>query len=178
MFLGSICALATFAQSSAPQAKAHITLPTTTKQWTGDLDALLKHRVIRVGVPYSKTLYYTVKGVQYGTAYETGKEFEKYLNKKYPQANKHIKVLVIFFVMPRDKAYPSLKSGSIDVLIGGVAITTEREKLVDFTEPIVTGVNEIAVSAPGSPSFLPSMTSPGRLSTSASPQAIGNTWKV
>ena len=39
------------AKSGSPLVKA----PTETKKWTGDLDALLKRRVIRVGVPYSKT---------------------------------------------------------------------------------------------------------------------------
>ena len=70
------------AQSAPPQAKAPVVAPLPTKQWTGDLDALLKRRGIRIGVPYSKTLFYTVKGAPYGTSYGMGKEFEKYLNKK------------------------------------------------------------------------------------------------
>ena len=80
---GSFClaTLATFAPSAVAQTSSSqgtaptVKPPTTTKQWTGDLDVLLKKRVIRVGVPYSKTFYYTVKGVQYGVAYETGKAF-------------------------------------------------------------------------------------------------------
>jgi hypothetical protein len=96
---GATACLPALGQAPSPaNHHASTTPPTTTKHWTGDMDVLLKHRVIRVGVPYSKTLYYTVKGVQYGTAYETGKEFEKYLNKKYPQANKNIRTHVMFFV--------------------------------------------------------------------------------
>jgi hypothetical protein len=84
---GAIMAPAILAQSTPPQSKVPIVnAPTETKKWSGDLDTLLKHRVIRVGVPYSKTLYYTVKGVQWGVAYEGGQTFEKYLNRKYPQA--------------------------------------------------------------------------------------------
>jgi membrane-bound lytic murein transglycosylase MltF len=79
---------AVLAQSTPPQSKVPIVnAPTETKKWSGDLDSLLKHRVIRVGVPYSKTLYYTVKGVQWGVAYEGGHAFENYLNRKYPQGN-------------------------------------------------------------------------------------------
>jgi hypothetical protein len=89
-------------QSSAPQAKAPTTLPTVSEQWTGDLDVMLKHRIIRIGVPYSKTLYYTVKGVQYGIAYESGKAFEDYMNRKYPQKNKNIKINA-FFMLHRVK---------------------------------------------------------------------------
>jgi hypothetical protein len=63
-----------FAQQTAAKPKTPVAAPTTKgTQRTGDLDALLRSRVLRIGVPYSKTFYYTVKGVPYGTAYETGK---------------------------------------------------------------------------------------------------------
>jgi membrane-bound lytic murein transglycosylase MltF len=142
-----------FAQSSTPQNSAPVVAPpTATKQWTGDLDALLKHQVIRVGVPYSKSLYYTVKGVQYGVAYEGGKAFEGYLNKKYRgQQHKNIKIYVIFMVTPRDKAVSSLNDGYLDILIGDLVITPERQKRVDFSDPTVNGINEIVVTGPNSP---------------------------
>jgi membrane-bound lytic murein transglycosylase MltF len=140
------------AQSTPPQTKAPVVAPpATTKQWTGDLDVLLKHRVIRVGVPYSKTLFYTVKGTPNGISYEMGKEFEKYLNKKYPQQNKNVKIHVLFAVSPREKALSYLNSGTVDVIIGGITITPERQKLVDFSDPLFTDVKEIVVAAPDSP---------------------------
>jgi membrane-bound lytic murein transglycosylase MltF len=140
-----------FGQASAPQVKAPITLPTVSEHWTGDLDVLLKHRVIRIGVPYSKTLYYTVKGVQYGIAYESGKAFEDYLNRKYPQKDKNIKIEVFCFVTPREKAVSNLNGGTLDILIGGIAITPERQKLVDFSDPVVSDTKEVVVTGPNSP---------------------------
>jgi ABC-type amino acid transport substrate-binding protein len=151
LLAASTACLPALDQASSPAKHQEIKPPTTTKQWTGDVDELLKHRVIRVGVPYSKTLYYTVKGVQYGTAYETGKEFEKYLNKKYPQANKNIKILVMFFVTPRDQAAPRLQNGTLDILAGGVGISAERQKAIDFSDPIYTDTKEIVVTAPNGP---------------------------
>jgi membrane-bound lytic murein transglycosylase MltF len=151
IFSASSLCLPARGQASSPAKHQEIKPPTTTKQWTGDVDELLKHRVIRVGVPYSKTLYYTVKGAQYGTAYETGKEFEKYLNKKYPQANKNIKILVMFFVTPRDQAAPRLQNGTLDILAGGVGISAERQKVIDFSDPIYTDTKEIVVTAPNGP---------------------------
>jgi membrane-bound lytic murein transglycosylase MltF len=140
------------AQTPPPQTIApKVTPPTSTKQWTGDLEALIQHRVIRVGVPYSKTLYYTVKGVQRGVAYEGGKAFEDYLNKKYPQKNKNIKIHIVFFVTPRDKASANLQNGTVDILIAGLGITPERQKLVDFSNPTIKGINEIVVTGPSSP---------------------------
>jgi len=139
------------AQSTSPQSKVSTALPTTSKQHTGDLDTLVQHRVIRIGVPHSKTLYYTVKGVQYGVAYETGKAFEQYLNAKFPQQQKNLRIHVFFAVTPRDKAASNLNAGLLDILIGGITITPERQKVVDFTDPSVTGINEIVVTAPNSP---------------------------
>jgi len=149
----SLCVVSrTGAQSaSAKRQEPSFNAPTETKKWTGDLDELLKRRVIRVGVPYSKTLYYTVKGVQWGVAYEGGKELEKYLNRKYPQKNKNIKIHVMFFVTPRDEAVRRLNEGTLDLLIAGLTITPERKKLVDFTMPTVEGVKEVVVTGPGAP---------------------------
>ena len=151
LFAGAILVPSAPAQSSSPQTKAPVVAPpTTTKQWTGDLDALLKHRGIRIGVPYSKTLFYTVKGAPYGASYEMGKEFEKYLNKKYPLQNKNLKIHVLLTVTPREKAAASLTSGTFDILIGAITITSERQKLADFSDPLFTDVKEIVVTAPNS----------------------------
>ena len=130
---------------------APIVTPTQTKKWTGDLNEILKHRFVRVAVPYSKTFYYTVRGVQWGVAYEGGEAFEKYLNKKYPQKNKNIKIHVMFFVTPRDKVYQNLNDGIVDLVIGGLTVTPERQKLVDFSTPTVSNINEIVVTGPHSP---------------------------
>src|SRR5215475_260315 len=139
------------AQIGTPSTAAVFNAPTETKKWTGDLDEMLKRRVIRVGVPYSKTLYYTVKGVQWGVAYEGGKEFEKYLNAKYPQRNKNLKIIVMFFVTPREEAVERLNQGTLDLLIAGLTITPERQKVVDFSNATVSGVKEVVVTGPGGP---------------------------
>jgi len=139
------------AARSQTNPAAPIVAPTQAKSWTGDLDVLLKHRFIRVAVPYSKTFYYTVKGVQWGVAYEGGKAFEAYLNKKYPQKNKNIKIHVMFFVTPRDKVIQNLNDGLVDLAIAGLTITPDRQKLVDFSDPTVSNVNEIVVTGPAGP---------------------------
>jgi membrane-bound lytic murein transglycosylase MltF len=141
-----------FAQQTPPTSKAPIVAPTTTgKQRTGDLDTLLQHRVVRIGVPYSRTFYYVIKGVQYGTAYEMGKAFEQYLNKKYPHQNKNIRTHVFFIVTARDQAITKLNDGWLDIVAGGITITPERQKFVDFSDPVFRNVNEIVVTGPSSP---------------------------
>ena len=152
---GAIMAPAVLAQSTPPQSKVPlVNAPTETKKWTGDLDTLLKHRVIRVGVPYSKTLYYTVKGVQWGVAYEGGQAFEKYLNRKYPQGNKNLKIHLMYFVAPREKVVERLNEGTLDLLVAGLTITPARQKVVDFSSPTVQNVNEVVVTGPDSPELV------------------------
>jgi membrane-bound lytic murein transglycosylase MltF len=76
---------------------------------------------------------------------------EDFLNKKYPQKNKNIKIHVFFFVTPREKVLASLNGGLLDVGIGGILITPERQKLVDFSDPAASNINEVVVTGPNSP---------------------------
>ena len=140
-------------QAPSPAKTQVFQPPTTTKQWTGDLDALLKHRVIRVGVPYSKTFFYQVKGAEHGIAYDMGKEFEAYLNKKYPQKRKNIKIEVLIFAATRDKVLSNLNGGTLDIVGGGIIVTPERQKQADFSDSTFKGANEIVVTAPGAPNI-------------------------
>ena len=84
-------------------------------------------------------------------AYEGGKAVEQYLNKKYPQGNKNIKIHVMFFVTPREKAVEKLNEGTLDFLIAGLTITPERQRVVDFSDPTVSNVSEVAVAGPSAP---------------------------
>lgn len=135
------------------QTKAPVVaLPIKAKQWTGDLDDLVKRRVIRIAVPYSKTQYYVIEGVQHGIAYEGGKAFEKYLNRKYPPPkNKNVRIHVAFLAESRDRLLSDLTDGSADVVVATLTITSERQKQVDFSNPTATGINEIVVTGPRSP---------------------------
>jgi membrane-bound lytic murein transglycosylase MltF len=143
---------AALAQSPAPQEKSNVaTLRVKPKERTGDLDVLLKARVIRIAIAYSKTQYYVVKGVPRGATYEMGKAFEDYLNRKYPQKTKNIRIHVVFFAQSRDKLFSSLNEGFADIAAAGLTITPERQKLADFSEPAFKGINEIAVTGPQSP---------------------------
>src|SRR5262245_57427437 len=42
------------------------------KPFTGDFDAMVEHRLIRIGVTFNRTLYFVDKGVQRGVMYEYG----------------------------------------------------------------------------------------------------------
>jgi membrane-bound lytic murein transglycosylase MltF len=115
------------------------------------LDALLKERTIRVVVPFSKTQFYVLKGVKRGISYENGKAFQKYINRRYTPEKKHLRVHVVFYPVPRDELFSRLNDGTADIAIAGLTITPERQTLVDFSDPMKSGINEIAVTGPNSP---------------------------
>jgi membrane-bound lytic murein transglycosylase MltF len=119
------------------------------KPWTGDLDGMLKRRVIRVLTIYSKTFYFTDKGTQRGATYEWVRLFEEDLNKKL--AKKHLKVQVFFIPVRRDELLPALVAGKGDFAAANLTITPERQKLVDFSSPGYPNISEVVLSGPASP---------------------------
>jgi membrane-bound lytic murein transglycosylase MltF len=134
------------------QTSPHVSAPALqAPPWTGDFDAMLKRRFIRVLVASSKTEYYVINGVQHGSSYEFLKAFEQWINQKYPQKDKSLRFHVLFVPVSRGQIFPRLTAGRGDLAVGTLLITPERLKIVDFSDPLVTGVKEIAVTGPGSP---------------------------
>src|SRR6478672_2645735 len=79
----ALAADATAAGTPATAAFAPRSLSLAEKPFTGDLDRLLARRMIRVLVPYSRTLYFNDKGRERGLTADLVREFERYLNVKY-----------------------------------------------------------------------------------------------
>ncbi len=120
------------------------------KRWTGDLDVMQKRRVIRALVVYSQTYYFVDKGVQRGATYEALTLFEKELNQKLK--TKNLRINIVFIPVRRDQLIPALIDGRGDIAASGVSITASRDKLIDFSNPLVESIDEIVVSGPASPS--------------------------
>jgi len=124
-------------------------LPWLSEKWTGDFDMLAKKNVIRALVPYSKT-YYFLDGIdQRGFSYEQLKAFEKFINKA--ENRDVIKIRVVIIPTRRDRLISDLINGLGDIAAGNLTITPERQKQVDFSNPGLSGVSEILVTAPGTP---------------------------
>jgi len=117
--------------------------------FTGDLDAMIKRRLIRAGVVYNRTQYFIDKGVQRGISYESIKLFEEELNKRLKTGL--LKVHVAIVPLGHDQLFPSLVAGKVDFVAAALTITPERQKLADFSMPTRTDVSEILVTAPGAP---------------------------
>jgi len=119
--------------------------------WKGDLEDMLKRRVIRALVVFSRAQFYIDNGQPLGTSYEGLKAFEDFVNKKFPPKSKHLKCHVVFVPVARDELIPALLGGRGDIAVAGLTITPERAELVDFSDPTARNIHEIVVTGPGSP---------------------------
>jgi len=148
-------ALAAAAHAAPPPAKraagAATAPPIQIKKYTGDLDGMVKRRVIRALVVFSRTQYFVDKGAQLGTAYETMRAFEDHINAS--RKLKTLKVHVVFLPTSRDDLIPALLEGRGDLAMAGLTATPERLKKVDFSEPFADKVEEIVVTGPKSPAI-------------------------
>jgi membrane-bound lytic murein transglycosylase MltF len=131
--------------------KATISTEIIEKPWTGDLNGMIKRRMIRVLVAYNKTTYFLDKDTQRGIAYDTMKQFETTLNKKLKLGK--LSLHVIFIPVSRDEFFKGLVEGRGDIAIANLTITPERLKVVDFAEPVYRNVSEIIVTGPGAPAI-------------------------
>jgi membrane-bound lytic murein transglycosylase MltF len=120
--------------------------------WSGDLDGMLKRRVIRALVPYSKTLYFVdLGGTQRGISYDFMRGFETDLNKRLGLGN--LPVHVVFIPVSRAQLLPWLLAGKGDVAAANLTITPERRRQVDFVVPGARDVRELIVTGPGAPAI-------------------------
>ena len=117
--------------------------------WTGDLDRMAKERVIRVLTVYGLGRYYIEKAQEKGITYEWFKQFEDFVNEKL--GTKHLRVHVVFIPVSRDQLIPALIGGRGDIAAAGLTITTERDKLIDFSDPVSRELSELLVTGPSAP---------------------------
>jgi membrane-bound lytic murein transglycosylase MltF len=119
------------------------------KAWAGDLDEMYKRRLIRILVPYSKTLYFLDQGRVRGVVHDAGRELEKRLNRNH--GSKALPIRVIFIPTAREHLLQDLVDGYGDIAAGNLTITPDRLQLVDFTETGFRDVSEIVVTGPSAP---------------------------
>ncbi len=121
----------------------------TAKKWSGDYDGMAERHLIRALVPPSKTFYFLDGADQRGLTYDLLKEFETYVNTELQR--KALKIKVVVIPTRRDRLLPALAEGLGDIAAGNLTITPARQKIVDFSLPHLTGVDEILISGPASP---------------------------
>ncbi|HHB75209.1 MAG TPA: lytic transglycosylase F, partial [Desulfobulbus sp.] len=114
------------------------------RKMMGDYPAMVKRRMIRALVPPSKTFFFVDQGQKRGLTYEALMHLEKFINKK--QKNKDLQVKILTIPTSRKNLLPDLIAGYDDIAAGNLTITPARSKRVDFSTPLLTGIDEIIVT--------------------------------
>ena len=152
---GACVAALLFAAPAAAQEKPAAAPPRQllldNRPWQGDFDGMLERRLIRVLVPYSRTLYFVDKGHERGLTADLMRDFEKYLNQKYAKQLRRRPLTVVLIPTTRDKLLSGVAEGLGDIAVGNLTATDERRKIVDFiTYSDAKPVRELVVTGPTS----------------------------
>src|SRR5262247_135652 len=115
--LGMLVAAIAAAQPSEP-AKKPRQLNLENKPWKGDFDQMLERRVIRVLIPYSRTLFFVDKGRERGFAADLVRDFERYLNRKHAKQLGKRPLTIYLIATTRDKLLSGLEEGLGDIAAG------------------------------------------------------------
>jgi len=142
------------APASEPQPVAADTaddplLAAAMEPWTGDLDAIAKRGLLRVGIPYGLATYFIDGPVQRGVTYDLVLAFEQALRARLGEQGAKLTV----FVVPtnRSRLLPMLDEGRIDIAAGNITVTPERAARVEFSVPFRTDVRQVLVLGPAAP---------------------------
>ena len=119
--------------------------------WSGDFDAMVERRVIRVLTVFQVPGYFLDGPQERGITYDLVKMFEKSLNEQLNTG--HIKLHVVVIPVAFDQLLPALEQGYGDIAAAGLSITPQRLKTVDFGTPLYRDVSEVIVTGPASPSM-------------------------
>jgi membrane-bound lytic murein transglycosylase MltF len=114
------------------------------RAWTGDFDSMIERRSIRVLTIYQVGGYFLDGLRERGMTFDLVKLFEKSLNERLGTG--HLKIHVVLIPMERHQLLDALNAGYGDIIAAGVTITDDRRKVVDFTDPLSRGMNEVLVT--------------------------------
>lgn len=115
--------------------------------WSGTFEQMLERSMIRVAIPVSLTTYILDGADQKGPTYDLVQEFQKHLRKTLGKPAKNLTLVVI--PSRRDRLFDMLLEGKADIAAGIITVTEERAKLVDFSPPFYSKVDEVIVTGEG-----------------------------
>ncbi|MDX1376785.1 MAG: transporter substrate-binding domain-containing protein [Burkholderiales bacterium] len=148
---GTLAAQAAPDAAKAQAAKRALSLEAITRPSVGDFDAMRERRLIRVLVPYSRTLFFYDGGEPHGLIADLLHDFETWLNQRHRKALGKRPITVVPIPVTRDRLIAGVVQGYGDIAAGNLTITPEREAVVDFSPTGLSGVFELVVSGPASP---------------------------
>jgi membrane-bound lytic murein transglycosylase MltF len=135
-------------------ASASRRIDLTNKPWRGDFDAMVERRMIRVLVPFSRTLYFNDRGHERGLTADFVRDFDRYINKSYADRLGNRPITVVMIPTTRDRLLSGLVEGVGDIAAGNLTVTADRLKQVDFvTAHGLKPTRELVLTGPKSPAL-------------------------
>jgi len=142
-----------FAQDT-PSAAPPRQLSLANTPWQGDFEQMLQRRILRVLIPYSRTLFFNDKGRERGLTAENVRDCERYLNQQYATQLGQRPLTVFLIPTTRDQLFLQLNAGLGDIAAGDLTATEEWLQRVDFVAPQdAMPVQELLATGPRAPAL-------------------------
>ena len=139
------------ADADTSRQSTALALPKNFGRFTGDWDAIVKRGALRVLVVNNRSGFFYDEGRPRGAVVEAMDAFQIFINQKLKTGAK--KFQVGYLPMPPGQVQAALNDGIGDIACTAIIITPERDKLLDFTVPILHDVKLVVVAAKTSPSI-------------------------
>jgi membrane-bound lytic murein transglycosylase MltF len=123
-----------------------------TAEWTGDLDGMTERRIIRTLVVSGGPQFFYYDGKPRGMIAELLVLLQAELNVGLDRGLDQVEIIPM--PVSRDRLIPALLSGQADLVAADLTVTEAR---VDFSTPLVRGMDEVVVFAPGKGSDVASL---------------------
>jgi membrane-bound lytic murein transglycosylase MltF len=130
--------------ATAESGRRTLALPANFGKRTGDLDEMVRARVIRALVIIDPIGFFYLSGRPHGIQYESLLEFDRFANQKLKTGK--LPVRVVFLPMRPDQLEAALTQGLGDFIAHPVVVTPEREQRLTFSVPIQKDVSQVVVT--------------------------------
>ncbi len=142
LIFGTVVALSAESGSNALGQDGDAANPKASVPWTGDLHGMLDRGFVRVLVAPSRTNFFFDRKDLRGFDVEWMEAFEKQLNFGRKRSER---VRIFWVPKPYGALLPALRAGLGDIVIGGMTVLPSREQGIVFSDPYMTGVDEVIV---------------------------------
>lgn len=111
---------------------------------TDDLPGILERGTLRILTTCSRTNFYFLDGQGHGFEFRLLKEFVDYLSTGHPSGQ--VRLIAQFIPLPPQDLVPALLDGRGDLVAADLHIARGCRTGASYTEPYLTGVNQVLIS--------------------------------
>ncbi|MFV0421690.1 transglycosylase SLT domain-containing protein [Oleidesulfovibrio sp.] len=122
------------------------------RPFTGDLKEIQQRKVLRVLVPYNRSDFFLDGAMQRGLAYDTGRAFQKWLNKKLGLKGEQ-RITFLYIPAAPDDMLRMLSEGQADIIGFEATLPAEAPPDMRFTTTWTQTAKAVVVSSKDAPAL-------------------------